>query len=86
MVFNGRSIERETLLNIFRLREGVKELDSQKSRDFLIILCKANISSLCLVYINAMAAIMAEVIVLEIEYCIAGFITSNNLLEVSFWN
>lgn len=84
--FDWKSTRGETILDAFRLGEGVKKPDSLKSKDFSIILCKESIFSLCLVDTNAIAVIMAEVIALEIKGCITGSIVGGNTSEVSSWN
>ena len=86
MAFIRRSTGGESLLDAFRSGEGVEEPDSLKSRAFLIILRKASISSLCLVCADVIAAAMAEVTILKIEYCIAGSIAGEDMAEVSSWN
>lgn len=86
MDFNGRSVGGESLLDVFGSREGVEKPDFLRSRAFSIILRGASISSLCLVCANAMAAAMAEVIVLEIECFIARSIAGGDIPEVSSWN
>lgn len=74
------------MLDVFRSGGGVEEPNSLRSRDFLIILRMASISSLCLVCTDVMTAAMAEVTALEIKCCITGSIAGGNTSEVSSWN
>lgn len=74
------------MLDAFELRGGVEEPDSRRSRDFSIILHKANIFSLCLARTDAIAVATIEVIILEIEYYITGSIADGDMLEVNSWN
>lgn len=54
--------------------ERVKVEKSLKNKDFLIIFCRAKISSLCFIYIASMAAIKTDVIAFAIDYLTVGFI------------
>lgn len=86
MAFDRRSASKETLLDAFRLEEGVEEPDSLKSKVFSIISCKASISFFCLVYADAMAAMTAEVTTQEIKCCIVGSIAGGDMPKMSSWN
>lgn len=71
---------------MFGLEKGVGEPDSLRSMAFSIISRKASIFSLCLVCAKAKAMATAEVIVLEIEYCIIGSIVGKTMPKMSSWN
>lgn len=86
MTYDGSSARRKTLLDTFKLGQGMVESDPLKNRDFSIILYKASISSLCLIRIVAMVVIMVKIIVLEIECYIAGFIVGGNMPDVRSGN
>lgn len=69
MVFGKGSVPGCALGVASRSGGGVIERDSLKSRDFLIIFRRENLSSSCLAWIAAMAVITADVIALIIDYC-----------------
>lgn len=64
----------------------MEEPDSLKSRDILIISRRTSISSLCLVWADAMAVTTAEVTALEIKCYIVGSIAGSDMSEMGSWN
>lgn len=61
-------------MEVFGLEEGVEEVEFLRSKDFLIISCRANISFLCFVCIASRAAMMVDVTALAIDCSTAGSI------------
>lgn len=54
-------------------KDGIAERDFLKSRDFSIIFCTANISSLCFAYIASTTAVTIDVTVLAVDFSTARF-------------
>lgn len=70
-------------METFWLKERVEDANSLRKRDFLIISCKEDISSLCFVQMDTITVVMAEVTILKIKYYMAKSIMDDNMKEMS---
>lgn len=70
------------MFDAFELEKGVEEPNSLNNRAFSIILHKTSMFSLCLTYMKAMAAAMAEVTALKIECYIVGSIARRAVIAL----
>lgn len=64
------------MLEAFRLGREVEKEEFLRSKDYLIIFCKASIFSVCIVYIASTAAVMADMTAFAIGYLTAEIMST----------
>lgn len=79
ITFSKVLLESKALVEALRLSDKVINKNSLNSRNFLIILCKESILSLCFAMTAAIAVVIIEITMLIINCYIKRFITNSRI-------